>query len=264
MPLTGTASRTALVTGASRGVGRGVAIALAEAGYRVVATGRTVAVADLPDAVTRLTCDHLDDAQTVAAVAAAAAGGRLDVLVNSAWGGYEGMVEDGAFTWPAPFWEQPLRRWTAMMDAGVRAAFVASAHAARLMTAQRSGLIVNISFWAAQRRVGNAIYGAAKAATDKLSADMAEELASFGVAAVSLYPGLVRTEAVLAAAAQGAFDLAGSESPQFIGRVIAALADDPGLTAKSGRALVAAAVAAELGVVDVDGRRPRPLTLDDV
>jgi dehydrogenase/reductase SDR family protein 1 len=262
MPLI--APKTALVTGASRGVGRGVAIALAEAGYRVFATGRAVAKADLPDAVVRLPCDHLDDAQSAAAFAAATADGRLDVLVNSAWGGYEGMVEDGAFTWPAPFWEQPMRRWTAMMDAGVRAAFVVSAHAARVMTQQRSGLIVNISFWAAQKRIGNAIYGVAKAATDKLSADMAAELAPFDVAVVALYPGLVRTEAVLAAAAQGAFDLAESESPQFIGRVIAALADDPQLMARSGQALVAAAVAADLGVVDIDGRRPRPLTLDEV
>lgn len=254
--------KTALVTGASRGVGRGVAIALADAGYRVFATGRSVAEADLPEAVVRLPCDHLDDAQTAAAFAAATADRRLDVLVNSAWGGYAGMVEDGAFTWPAPFWEQPMRRWRAMMDAGVRAAFVCSAHAARVMTAQRSGLIVNISFWAAQKRLGNAIYGAAKAATDKLSADMAEELAPFGVAAVSLYPGLVRTEAVLAAAADGAFDLTQSESPQFIGRVVAALAGDPGLMARSGKALVAAAVADDLGVVDIDGRRPKPLTLD--
>jgi dehydrogenase/reductase SDR family member 1 len=262
MPLT--APKTALVTGASRGVGRGVAIALAEAGYQVFATGRTVADAELPDAIVRLPCDHLDDAQTAAAFAAATADGRLDVLVNSAWGGYEGMVEAGAFTWPAPFWDQPMRRWSAMMDAGVRAAFVASAHAARLMTAQRRGFIVNISFWAAKKRIGNAIYGAAKAATDKLSADMAEELAPYSVAAVSLYPGLVRTEAVLAAAAQGAFDLTQSESPEFSGRVIAALAEDPQLMAKSGQALVAAAVAGELGVVDIDGRRPKPLTLDDV
>ena len=257
-------TKTALVTGASRGVGRGVASALAEAGYRVFATSRTVANADLPDAVVRLPCDHLDDAQTALAFAAATAGGRLDLLVNSAWGGYEGMVEGGAFTWLAPFWQQPMRRWSAMMDAGARAAFVCSAHAARLMTAQRRGLIVNISFWAAKKRIGNAIYGAAKAATDKLSADMAAELAPFGVAALSLYPGLVRTEAVLAAAAQGAFDLTESESPEFTGRVIAALAGDPTLMARSGRSLVAAAVGAELGVVDIDGRQPRPLTLDDV
>jgi NAD(P)-dependent dehydrogenase (short-subunit alcohol dehydrogenase family) len=262
MPLTSSEAPTALVTGASRGVGRGVAIALAGAGYRVFATGRSIAGAELPQSIVRLPCDHLDDAQTSAAFARI--GSRLDLLVNSAWGGYEGMVEDGAFTWPAPFWDQPMRRWRAMMDAGVRAAFACSAHAARLMTARRSGLIVNVSFWAARKRIGNAIYGAAKAATDKLTADMAEELAPYGVAAISLYPGLVRTEAVMAAAAQGAFDLTESESPEFSGRVIAALAADPRLMAKSGQALVAAAVAQELGILDVDGRQPRALTLADV
>jgi NAD(P)-dependent dehydrogenase (short-subunit alcohol dehydrogenase family) len=148
-------SKVALVTGASRGVGRGVVLGLAEAGYTVFATGRSIAGADLPGEVVRLPCDHLDDAQTAAAFAAVAeaTGGRLDVLVNNAWGGYEGMVENGAFTWIAPFWEQPMRRWTAMMDAGVRAAFAASQHAAKMMVPQGSGLIVNISAWAAQKRL---------------------------------------------------------------------------------------------------------------
>ncbi|HLZ82793.1 MAG TPA: SDR family NAD(P)-dependent oxidoreductase [Caulobacteraceae bacterium] len=255
----------ALVTGASRGVGRGVALALDEAGYRVYATGRTIAGAGLPAAVTALACDHLADDETARVFAVIQADEpTLDVLANCAWGGYERMVEDGAFTWPAHFWKQPMHRWTAMVDGGVRAAFVCSALAARLMIARRSGLIVNLSFWAAQRRMGNAIYGLAKAATDKLTRDMAEELAPFGVAAVSLYPGLVRTEAVLAAAAQGAFDLANSESPQFVGRVIAALRADPALMSRTGQVLVAAAVARELGVVDVDGRSPEPLSLDTV
>jgi len=124
-------------------------------------------------------------------------GETVDVLVNCAWGGYERMVEDGQFTWGLPFWKQPAHRWTSMMDAGVRAAFVASAHAAPEMIARGTGLIVNISFWAAQKFVGNSIYGIAKAATDKMSADMAHELRSSGVAVVSLYPGLVRTESVL-------------------------------------------------------------------
>ncbi|HKC51638.1 MAG TPA: SDR family NAD(P)-dependent oxidoreductase, partial [Myxococcota bacterium] len=149
--------RVALVTGASRGVGRGVALALHAAGATVYATGRTILSADLPSGVIRLPCDHTNDAETAAVFAKLGSNeARLDVLVNNAWGGYEGMVEDGAFTWPAPFWEQPLRRWTAMMDVGVRAAFVASAHAARLMIPQRSGLIANISFWAARKRLGNA------------------------------------------------------------------------------------------------------------
>jgi NAD(P)-dependent dehydrogenase (short-subunit alcohol dehydrogenase family) len=253
----------ALVTGASRGVGRGIAIALNDAGYRVYATGRTVASADLPPSIVRLPCDHIRDADTAAAFARVSyEGGGLDLLVNSAWGGYEHMMENGVFTWPAPFWDQAAHRWTSMFDAGVRAAFIASAHAARLMISRRSGLIVNISFWAAQKHVGNAIYGASKAAVDKLTADMAHELRPHGVSVISLYPGLVRTEAVMAAAAW--LDLSNSESPEFQGRVIAALADDPNLSTRSGRVLVSAALAQEYGIADIDGRRPTPLTLDKV
>lgn len=253
----------ALVTGASRGVGRGIACALAEAGYQVFATGRSIARADLPPAVRRLPCDHRIDAETEAAFAhLRAEAGRLDVLVNSAWGGYERMSENGSFTWNAPFWQQPLHRWDGMMNAGVRAAFFAASLAAPLMIAARSGLIVNLSFWAAQAYIGNAIYGVSKAATDKLTADIAHELRPHHVAAISLYPGLVRTEAVLAAAREGAFDLSNSESPQFTGRVIAALARDPALMERSGKVVIAAAAARVLGVLDIDGKSPMPLGLD--
>ena len=253
----------ALVTGASRGVGKGVAVALNTAGLRVYATGRTIACSEVPHEIVKLTCDHLADEQTARVFETIeACEPALDLLVNCAWGGYERMVENGAFTWPAPFWEQPMHRWTAMIDGGVRAAFVCSAHAARMMIAKRSGLIVNLSFWAAQRRLGNTIYGVAKAATDKMTRDMAEELAPHGVAAISIYPGLVRTEAVLAAEADGAFDPANSESPQFIGRVVAALKEDPKLMKRTGEALVAAAVARELGVVDIDGSSPEPLSIE--
>jgi NAD(P)-dependent dehydrogenase (short-subunit alcohol dehydrogenase family) len=161
-----------------------------------------------------------------------------------------------------PFWEQPAWRWDAMMTAGVRAAFVASQHAARLMVRARRGLIVNVSFWAAQKRIANALYGISKAATDKLTTDLAQELRPHGVTVVSLYPGLVRTEAVMAAAAY--LDLSNSESPEFIGRAVAALAGDPDVARRSGSVLVAAALAAEYGFTDVDGRQPRPLTLRDV
>lgn len=254
--------RVALVTGASRGVGRGVASALSDAGYVVYATGRSVARAGLPAAIRAQACDHADDAQTAAVFERVAAeSGRLDVLVNSAWGGYEKMTEDGRFTWPLPFWDQPTWRWEAMMTTGVRAALIASQHAARLMVDAGHGLIVHISSWAAQKHIGNLVYGVAKAATDKMAADMAHELAPHGVAAVSLYPGLVRTEAVLAA---GVFDLSNSESPEFIGRAVAALADDPDVMDLSGRVLVAAQLARAYGFTDVDGTRPIPLTLDDV
>ena len=150
------------------------------------------------------------------------------------------------------------------MDAGVRASFVAGAHAARLMIPRRRGLIVNLSFWAAQKYVGNAIYGIAKAATDKMTADMAHELRSHQVTVVSFYPGLVRTESVMAAAKEGWIDLANSESPEFSGRVIAALCADAKLIERSGTVVIGAALALELGVTDIDGKQPRPLTLDTV
>ncbi len=255
--------RVALVTGASRGVGRGVAIALAGAGMTVYGTGRSVVQADLPAAVMRVSCDHRDDRQVEAVFERIwTECGRLDVLVNNAWGGYERMVEQGEFTWARPFWQQPRWRWDAMMSSGVRAAFVASQLAARTMVEARSGLIANISFWAAQKYIGNALYGCAKAATDKLTADMAQELGSFGVAVVALYPGLVRTEAVMAAA--GAFDLSNSESPEFIGRAVSALARDRQVIHLTGRVLVAAQLGLEYGFTDIDGRQPRPLDLREV
>ena len=251
----------ALVTGASRGVGRGVATALAHAGVKVFATGRTITRAGLGSDVTAIVCDHTDD-DAVANVFRQIdqTAGRLDILANVAWGGYEGMVEDGRFTWAAPFWEQPAWRWDAMVTAGVRAAFVASQHAARRMVPARRGLIVHISSWAGQKYGGNVMYGVAKAATDKMAADMAHELQRHGVTVVSLYPGLVRTEAVLSA---GVFDLSNSESPEFIGRTVAALASDSNVSRWNGSVVVAAALAAEYDFTDVDGRRPRPLTLTD-
>lgn len=129
------------------------------------------------------------------------------------------------------------------------------------MVPRRRGLIVNISFWPAQKYIGNVAYGVSKAATDKLTADMAHELAPHGVTALSLYPGLVRTEAVLSA---GVFDLSNSESPEFIGRVIAGLAVDPDLASRNGQVVVAAAAARDYGITDVDGATPAPLTLSDV
>jgi NAD(P)-dependent dehydrogenase (short-subunit alcohol dehydrogenase family) len=130
------------------------------------------------------------------------------------------------------------------------------------MVARGSGLIVNISFWAAQKHTGNVAYGVSKAATDKLTADLAVELRSHGVAAVSLYPGLVRTEKVMEAAAW--LDLSNSESPEFVGRAVAALAADRNVMRHSGAVLVAARLAADYGFTDIDGGSPRPLTLADV
>ena len=254
--------QVALVTGASRGVGRGIALGLAQAGAKVFATGRHITQAEPGSGITALACDHTDD-EAVARVFKhiEETAGRLDILTNAAWGGYERMVEDGRFTWMAPFWEQPAWRWDAMMTAGVRAAYVATQHAARAMVPARRGLIVHISSGAGKKYGGNTVYGIAKASTDKMAADMAHELAPHGVTVVSLYPGLVRTEAVLAA---GVFDLSNSESPEFIGRAVAALAGDPNVVRWSGSVVVAAALAAEYGFTDIDGKTPRPLAWADV
>ncbi len=261
----------ALVTGASRGVGRGVAEALGEIGATVYLTGRDERA--LEDAAANVCalggvglaqrCDHADDAQTEAVFERIAREvGGLDLLVNSAWGGYEGMLEDGVYVWERPFWEQPLPRWDAMFAGGVRAAYAASRLAARSMVARRSGLIVNVSFWAARKYIANAAYGVAKAATDRLTADTAHELSPHGVSVVSLYPGLVRTERVMESAAY--LDLRNSESPRFTGRAVAALLRDPDLRRRSGHALVVAELAREYGFTDLDGSQPRPLTLGEV
>jgi dehydrogenase/reductase SDR family member 1 len=253
--------QVALVTGASRGIGRGVALALAEAGVQVYATGRSITRSDLGSTVVPIPCDHTDDAAVVRLFERIQAErGRLDIVVHGVWGGYERMSEGSRFTWSAPFWEQPRWRWDAMMASGVRAAFVASQLAATFMVPARRGLLVHLSSWAAQKYVGNVLYGMAKAATDKMAADMAHELKPHGVTVVSLYPGLVRTEAVLEA---GVFDLTNSESPEFIGRAVAALASDPGALRWTGRVVIAAAIAQEYGFTDVDGQQPRPLTLEE-
>lgn len=254
-------NKVVLVTGASRGVGRGIAVGLASAGATVYATGRSIEQAGLEPSIRSIVCDHTDDdAVRRLFDRIGDEQSRLDVLVNNAWGGYERMVEDGRFTWADPFWQQPVWRWEAMMNAGVRTAFVASQHAARMMVPAHAGLIVNISHWAAQKHVGSLLYGVSKAATDKLTADAAHELRDHEVTVVSLYPGLVRTENVLAA---GVFDLSNSESPEFEGRAVAALASDPYVARWSGQAVVAAALAEHYGFTDLDGSQPRPLTLDE-
>jgi len=255
----GLEGRIAWVTGGTKGVGLGVVEGLLESGATVYYTGRSAVAGGGP--AIGIACDHTDDAQVHAAFAKIERrSGPVDILVNGAWGGYENMVEAGAFTWPAPFWDQPLWRWDAMFQSGVRAAFVASRLVAPGMVGRRRGLIVHLSYWAARKYLGNVIYGAAKAATDKLAADMAHELTPHGVTSVALYPGLVRTERVLEFA--DALDLSNSESACFTGRAVAALASDPLVLEFAGQALVSAVLAQHYGFTDVDGKRPPALTLD--
>lgn len=210
--------RIAIVTGGSRGVGKGIALALADVGATVYITGRTAQnMQSVGGRIVAIPCDHRDDSQ---------------------W------------------------RWDAMFQSGVRAHYVASSLAAPMMISRRSGLIVNTSFWSAQKYIGNVAYGVSKAATDKMTADMAHELKDYNVAVVSLYPGLVRTESVLAASAW--LDLSNSESPQFVGRAVAALACDPQVMTRSGTVTFTASLAREHGFTDVDGKTPPLLALHEV
>ena len=253
----------AVVTGGTKGVGRGIALELARAGARVYVTGRSADESASGNGITAIRCDHRHDAQVEAAFARVTLeAGGVDILANNVWGGYDNMMENGQFTWPKPFWEQPLWRWDEMFHGGVRAHYRASQLAAPSMIARKRGLIVNVSHWAAQKHIGNTAYGVAKAATDKLTADTAFELKSHGVVVVSIYPGMVRTEKVMEAAQW--LDLSNSESPEFIGRAVVALATDADAMRHTGQVLVAAALAKEYGFVDVDGKSPRPLTIADV
>jgi dehydrogenase/reductase SDR family member 1 len=254
--------RVAVITGGTYGVGRGIARALARKGARVFVTGRSAAEGAAEDGIVAIRCDHREDADVLTAFARILQEtSGIDILVNNVWGGYERMIDNGAFTWAKPFWEQPIWRWDAMFSAGVRAHYRASQLAAPSMIARGHGLIVNMSFWAAQKHIGNVAYGVSKAATDKMTADMAVELSPHGVAVVSLYPGLVRTEKVMEAAAW--LDLTNSESPEFVGRAVASLAADPSVMRHTGTVQVAASLAIAYGFKDIDGKSPRPLTLAD-
>jgi NAD(P)-dependent dehydrogenase (short-subunit alcohol dehydrogenase family) len=267
----------AVVTGASRGVGRGIALALGEAGATVYVTGRSEAggtteglpgtVQDTADAVTQrggqgipVRCDHAADAGVEALFARVTREqGRLDLLVNNVWGGYEQHEGAGFVT---PFWEQPLRHWSGMFECGVRAHLVASRLAVPLMLPSRRGLIVHTTAWDRDKYLGNLFYDVAKAAVNRLAFGMARELQPHQVAVVALAPGFVRTERVLAAFAKAGRVPEGLESPEYVGRAVVALAADANVMARSGRVLTAGQLAAEYGFTDVDGRQWPPFQIE--
>lgn len=258
--------RVAWVTGASRGVGRGVAIALGRAGWVVYVTARSSAAArtghlpgtvgETAEAVTAaggqgvpVLCDHRDD-DAVAAVAERirAEYGRLDLLVNNAWAGYERLNAGAWEEWNAPLWQQPLDLFDAMFGGGVRTHYVALALCAPLLIATPHSLAVTISVALPEDRqhAFGAAYGMAKAADDRLALAAAVQLREHNVASVAVHPDWVRTEGVLQFAAQ--LDLTGSQSPEGVGRAIVALAGDPELLSLTGQALDVEALAARYGV----------------
>ncbi len=263
--------KVAVVTGASRGIGKGIALALAGEGATVYVTGRTVSEGEspLPGTVgeTAAECnqrggrgiavqvDHACDDQVAALFERVSREqGRLDILVNNAFSLPDDLTE------PKPFWEKPLSNWE-MVDVGVRSNFVAAWHAARIMAPQGSGLIVAISGYTGVAYTYGVIFGTSKSAVDRMSRDMAIELKPYNVASVSIWQGLTMTEraernlAAIPGLKEGAATRpADGCSPEFPGRVIVAMANDPDIMKRSGATFITAELAGEYGVRDIDGR----------
>ncbi|HET6915230.1 MAG TPA: SDR family NAD(P)-dependent oxidoreductase [Acidimicrobiales bacterium] len=257
--------KTALVTGASRGIGRGIAIGLGEAGATVFVTGRTMDTAagftgTLPETaelVTRagghgipIRCDHRIDEDVEKVFSAIERdAGSLDLLVNNA----TAVPTDLHVLFDeTPFWEVSVSLWDDLFSVGLRSHFVAARLAATLMIPHQRGLIVNISSAAAQAKFGVLPYGVSKAASDRMTADMAADLVDHGVCVVSLWPPPSRTESMLASA-DGSDDPSSWSSPTFTGRVIAALSAAPGLMGRTGSAFRVRDLAEQLGVPDMLG-----------
>ena len=278
----------ALVTGASRGAGRGIALELGSAGATVYVTGRSIEGGPTTDNVPgtidetargvtarggrglAIRCDHRSDADVHAVFDRIRRDhGRLDVLVNNVWGGYE---DPACRPLPIkPFWEQSPGQWDGMFTAGVRAHLVASSRAVPLMLPGRRGLIVHTTANVeALPYLPNLFYDVSKHAVARLAWAMAQELRPHGIAAVALAPGFMRTERVVEA-----FRRAGmgdrleapggpSETPAYLGRAVVALAADPRVIEKTGALLEVGVLAREYGFTDVNGTQPPPFRAPEI
>lgn len=275
----------ALVTGASRGAGRGIALELGAAGATVYVTGRSVrgrpTTDDVPGTVEEtaqhvserggegiaVRCDHTVDADVQSLFATIRERhGRLDLLVNNVWGGYE---DSQCRPLPmVPFWEQSLRQWDGMFTAGVRAHLTASRLAVPLMLPQRRGLIISTTAnLHALPYLPNLFYDLSKTAVARMAWAMAQELRDRGIASLAVAPGFMRTERVVeaftrAGAAQ-ALDGPGGpkETTAYLGRAIVALASDPNVIEKSGQLLEVGTLSKEYGFTDVNGTQPPPFRI---
>lgn len=255
----------AVVTGSTRGVGKGIALALGDAGATVYVTGRST-VDEVADEVTArgghgigIRVDHTRDDEVQALFERV---GAVDVVVANAWGGYEG---EGWRTLSSLFWEQPLARWSAVIDAGLRMQYTTAYFAAPRMIEQGHGMLVFTGGWdSPEHYLGDVLYDVGKNATNRLVTDLGRVLRPHGVAVVGVYPGFTRTEAVVDAyAAEGKEPPPETHSPEFVGRAVAHLLDDPDVLSLSGTGAQAATYAARYGFTDVDGRAIERFVLPD-
>jgi len=267
------AGRIAVVTGASRGIGKGIALELGAAGATVYVTGRSVVEGDSPFPGTvgataaelselgghgiAVQCDHSDDASIIALFERVKREqGGIDILVNNVFTAPEQRILEGG-----GFWEYPIGIWDELIHVGCRSHYVSSHEAVPMMIEKRDGLIVNISSFAGAAYAFNLAYGVGKAAVDRMARDMAWELRDYGITCVSMWPGWVRTERLLEREREGDIPVStkNGESPRFTGRGVVAIATDPNRMERSGKVQIVYEIAREYGFTDVDGRQPGSL-----
>ncbi len=267
--------KVAVVTGASRGIGKGIARVLGQEGMTVYVTGRTVTTGEHPMPGTvgetaeqvnegggkgiAVQVDHANDEQVAALFERIRKDeGRLDLLVNNATALPDDLIV------PKPFWEKPLSNWE-IIDVGVRSHFVAAWHAAHIMVPQRSGLIAAISGYVGAVYNYGVLFGMGKSASDRMARDMAIELKPHNVASISLWQGLTFTEKAMANMKTSQKDMGvfGNSAigctPDYQGMVVAALAKDPDIMKRSGGTFISPEVGEEYGLVDLDGGHPKSL-----